>query len=207
MSYEKLLQGINLSIKDRFNIDSGSCESIFALCPQELTVKAMYRLERITDPKSKTRKTILVVGIEDDSQTIHAFRWAAIAKEILIDPESSDLYLFICFNQSVPLEVCLRIESTEQFCRKYVIHPEETIEHFMERTFLAKLNSASQGILSADPLIKSFVSVQIEHDWFNTDEQNKWKGILLSGLTGSELIEELFNLNKGENETPEENND
>lgn len=206
MSYEKLIQGVNHNIKDRFNTDSDSCLDVLALCPEELTERTMLRLERIADHKIATRKTILVVGLENDSQTYHAFRWAAIAKEILIDPESSDLYLFICFHQTVPLEICLRIESTEQFCRKYVLHPNETIEHFIERTFLAKPISASQGILSADPLIKSFVSVKNEHEWFDADEQNKWKRILLSGLTGSELIEELFNLNKAENETPEENN-
>lgn len=206
MSYEKLIESFNLKIKDRFNIDSDSCESILSLCPQELAVKKVFRLERIANPKVNTRKTILIVGIEDDKQTVDALRWAAITKEILVDPESSDLYLFICFNQTVLLEVCMKIESTEQFCRKYVMHPDETVEHFLERTFLAKPASASVGLLSADPLKKSFVSVGGEHDWFITEEQNKWKEILLSGLTGSELIEELFNLKKSENETPEENN-
>lgn len=206
MSYEKLIEGFNLKIKDRFNIDSDSCESILSLCPLELVVRNVFRLERIANPKVNTRKTILAVGIEDDKQTVDALRWAAITKEILVDPESSDLYLFICFNQTVLLEVCMKIESTEQFCRKYVMHPDETVEHFLERTFLAKPASASSGLLSADPLIKSFVSVEGEHDWFKTEEQNKWKEILLSGLTGSELIDELFNLKKSENETPEENN-
>lgn len=206
MSYENLIQGISLAIRDRFSIDTDSCANILALCPQELSEKAMLRFERITEPKLPTRKTVLIVSIEDDSRTVHALRWAAIAKEILTDPESSDLYLFICFKQNVPLEVCLRIESTEQFCRKYVLHPAETIEHFLERTFLAKPASSSQGSLSADPLIKSFVSVEVENSWFNTEEQNRWKTILLSGSTGSDLIEELFNLNKGENEVPEENN-
>lgn len=206
MSYEKLIESINLATKDRFNIDLSSAERILTLCPQELTIKNVFRLERIAEPKIKTRKTILVVGIEDDKQTIDVLRWAAITKEILVDPESSDLYLFICFNQPVPLEVCMRIESTEQFCRKYVIHPNETIEHFLERTFLAKPNSASGGSLSPDPLIKSFIAVQAEHDWFKTDEQTKWKEILLGGWTGSELIEELFNLKNDINETPEENN-
>ena len=177
-----------------------------SLCPLELAVRNVFRLERIANPKVNTRKTILAVGIEDDKQTVDALRWAAITKEILVDPESSDLYLFICFNQTVLLEVCMKIESTEQFCRKYVMHPDETVEHFLERTFLAKPASASSGLLSADPLIKSFVSVEGEHDWFKTEEQNKWKEILLSGLTGSELIDELFNLKKSENETPEENN-
>ena len=206
MSYEKLIEGFNLKIKDRFNIDSGSTESILSLCPQELVVRNVFRLERIAEPKIKTRKTILVVGIEDDKQTVDALRWAAITKEILVDPESSDLYLFICFNQTVLLEVCMKIESTEQFCRKYVMHPDETVEHFLERTFLAKPTSSAQGSLSADPLIKSFVSVELENNWFNSEEQNRWKRILLSGSTGSDLIEELFNLKKGENEVPGENN-
>ena len=206
MSYEKLIEGINLKIKDRFNIDSDSCKSILSLCPHELTVKDVFRLERIANPKVNTRKTILVVGIEDDKQTVDVLRWAAITKEILVDPESSDLYLFICFNQTILLEVCMKIESTEQFCRKYVMHPDETVEHFLERTFLSKPASASAGLLNADPLLKSFVSVGAEHDWFKTGEQNKWKEILLSGLTGSELIEELFNFKKSENETPEEYN-
>jgi hypothetical protein len=206
MSYEELIKAITLKAKDRFNIDSNSFENILSLCPQELTIRTLLRLERIAQPKIQTRKTILVVGIEDVDQTVHALRWAAIAKELLVDPESSDLYLFICFNQSVPLDVCLMIESTEQFCRKYVLHPEETVEHFLERTFLAKASSPTQGSLSADPLIKSFVSVQLEHNWFDANEQNNWKSTLLGGLTGYELIEELFYLKKDKDETPEENN-
>lgn len=206
MSYEKLVKGINHAIRNRFKIDTDSGTNILSLCPQELPEKFMFRLERIAEPRLTTRKTILLVAIEDDSQTIHAFRWAAIAKEILTDPESSDLYAFICFKQNVPIDVCLRIESTEEFCRKYVLHPDESIELFLERTFLAKTTTSSQDSLSADPLIKSFDSVGLKHSWFNSEEQNHWKRILLSGTTGSDLIEELFNLNKGKNEVSEENN-
>lgn len=207
MNYENLIQGVNLAIQDRYSVDTDSCSLMLSLCPPELSDHAIFRLERIAEPKLLTRKTILISSIEDDSQTIHALRWAALAKEILTDPESSDLYLFIYFKQTTQLEVCLRIESTEQFCRKYVMHPEETVENFLGRTFLAKPTSSSQGSLSADPLLKSFVSVGLENNWFTPEEQSKWKQILLSGSTGSDLIEELFNLNKGGNEVPEENND
>lgn len=73
----------------------------------------------------------------------------------------------------------LRIESTEQFCRKYVLRPTETLENFLERTFLAKPNAVIKELLSTDPLIKSFLAVQSENNWFNSEEQKKWKEALL----------------------------
>lgn len=196
---------ISSNIQDRFTIfyDEVSKE-ILSLSPEELSKKNIMRLKRINNPlEINNRKTILLVCLENIEQLTYVLKWASIAKEILLDPESADLYLFICFNNEITSEMCIRIESTDQFCRKYVLRPSETYDQFLERTFLAKPNSSGQELLSTDPLLKAFSLVEEDYDWFSSKEQNRWKSSLLSGLTGSDLIEDLFTSNISENETPE----
>jgi len=195
MKFEELENTIHLCIKDRFVVDDSDIFKILLkVSPDELSIKKVLRLKRNNYPNLKTYKTILVVGITDDKEMAFPLKWAASVKEILLDPETSDLYLFIYQNGNISLETCLRIESTEQFCRKFILHPKETIEHFLERTFLAKLEASTEEVLSTDPLLKAFTEVQKEFDWLTSKEQKRWSEILLSGKTGSELIEDLFKI-------------
>ncbi|WP_312107604.1 hypothetical protein, partial [Lachnoclostridium sp.] len=85
---------------------------------------------------------------------------------------------------------CLRIEATEQFCRKYVILPDEDIAEFVNRTFLQKyVDSTKQN--GSDPVERAFAKTVESHSWLTPEMQKKWKKALLS-LNGSELIDELL---------------
>lgn len=202
---KEFTEHISTNIQDRFTIvDDEVSQEIFSLSPEELSKKYIIRLKRINSHMEiNNRKTILLVGLENIDQLTYVLKWASIAKEILLDPESADLYLFICFDNEITHDMCIRIESTDQFCRKYVLRHNETYDQFIERTFLAKLNSSGQELLSTDPLLKAFSLVEDDHAWFTSKEQIRWKTSLLSGLTGSDLIEDLFTSNISENETPE----
>ena len=52
--------------------------------------------------------------------------------------------------------------------------------------------STTESHLGRDPLTKAFQSVEPNYAWFTDEEKEKWKKGFLSGLTGSDLIDEIF---------------
>ena len=201
MKKELLIKAIYIAIDGLFQIqpDEGFSKKLEEIKPRELTDVATLRIQRlpnseITMLSFDTWRTVLVTVLANKDQVRHALRWAALVKDVLLDPESSDLYLFIAFENQADLtiESCIHLESTEQFCRKYVLRPEETPEQLVERTFLAPLISSSMNTRVSDPLIAAFSNTGSQHTWFNTAEQNRWQKIFLSGKKGDELVDELF---------------
>jgi len=141
-------------------------------------------------------KTVVLIEIDTDDDNYlkielkEAINWIASIKESLIGSENSDLYLFLALNYQISKEECLRIEATEQFCRKYVILPDEDIAEFVNRTFLQKyVDSTKQN--GSDPVERAFAKTVESHSWLTPEMQKKWKKALLS-LNGSELIDELL---------------
>lgn len=201
MKMENFIHALNGAVDGRFKMqhteDGLKLEEIR---PGKLTDVKVFRLQKIpTLPKTTNPlqywKTILVTVLKKDSELGNALQWAALAKDALLDPESADLYLFIIFedNVNVPIETCIRIESTEQFCRKYVSRPGESPENLIERTFLAPLENLNENNNALfDPILKAFTFVEKEYSIFNTNEQNKWREAFLSGKNGSEIIDDLF---------------
>lgn len=201
MTKELLITAIDIAIDGRFQIDpnEGFLKKLEEIKPSELTDAAVLRIQRLPSSEGPTLsldtwRTVLVTVLVNKVQLRLAFEWAALVKETLLDPESSDLYLFIAFGNHINLtiEYCILIESTEQFCRKYVLRPEETPEQLIERTFLAPLINSSVNNRISDPLLAAFSITGNQRTWFNTAEQNKWQKIFLSGKKGDELVDELF---------------
>lgn len=200
MKKEEFIEAINKAINGRFKIQPKKDAPKFdEIKPSELTDVTVFRIQKIpilqnTSIPLQYWRTILVTLLKNDSQLEKALQWAALVKEALLDPESSDLYLFIIFDNSVniTMESCIRIESTEQFCRKYVARPEESPEQLIERTFLTPLADLSAKNILFDPLISAFSSLESKYPSFNTLTQNKWREAFLSGKNGSEIINELF---------------
>jgi len=201
MKIEYLLSEIAKIINDRFIIDNSQLSNrLIDEAPSELSIKQVIRIKHNNCPDLTTFKTILVVSIENEKELVYPLKWIATVKEMLLDPESADLYLFVFQNGNISLESCLRIESTEQFCRKYILYPEESFEHFLGRTFFTKLAVSAEDILDSDPLLKAFSAVQKDHKWFASNEQKRWAEIFLSGKTSAELIEDLITINTENNE-------
>jgi len=152
-----------------------------------------------SDESNQFGKTILVTGIEPD-QIRDVLQWAALCKEVLLDPETSDVYLFIMwpgeYNPSI--EECLRIEANEDFCRKFVLRPGETVESFIERTFLKKIDAPEPLDLGQDPLISAFSGLEQQFSWLDEGEKARWRAAFNSGASSFELFNTLLTSNKSE---------
>lgn len=205
MDMNLFLDVLKKVINSQFIIQSDeyALKKIDEIKPEGLTDTFVLRIQRnrILQTPSKPLnywRTIIVTELASKIQLESALQWAASAKEILLDPESADLYMFIIFknNVNISIETCIRIESTEQFCRKYVARPGESPEDLISRTFLTSLDDFSKSpdipILD-DPIDIVFSSLKKDFLWFNATEQKNWRENFLSGKSGSEIINTLFN--------------
>jgi len=169
-------------------------EVLLSYAPDELIHKKVIRIQRNnknTKFKTDNWKTLLIVELEDQSNLKLALDWVVLVKESLLDPQTADIYLFLTFSSAVSIEECLRIESTEQFCRKYVLLPEEDVSEFVNRTFLQRLVNSTDTIEGKDPLESAFSKTSEKHNWLTSEMQKRWKSAF-SDLSGSELIAALL---------------
>ncbi len=148
-------------------------------------VLRLRRYERV-----ESWKTILIVSLETKEQLRMAFRWAANVKDDIGITEATDLYLIGIFeNDFVSDDEILGYETNELFCRKFFKRKDETAESLFERTFLAKLYGDTDTKKIDDPLS---LALSKTFDNYKNFDPDAWRIALLSGKTGTELIEDLF---------------
>ncbi|WP_378956284.1 ABC-three component system middle component 1 [Pelosinus sp. sgz500959] len=198
MKFDRIKSKIRDMINDRFEFEDNAIfeSELLSLADENLKNKGILRIKRL-GIKVDSWKTLALVEIEaDDENDIKvelkkAISWLAAVKEFLLGTESTDLYLFLAFNGEVCIEECLRIESTEQFCRKYVLLPGEEISEFVNRTFLQKLINSGATIDGEDPLERAFSETAAKYKWLTPEIQKTWKKAF-SDLSGSELVDALL---------------
>lgn len=187
-------------LNDRFEFDNNDYleNELLSLADGDMRYNEILRIKRL-GIKVDSWKTILLVEIEaDDENDIkvelkRTISWLASVKESLLGVENTDLYLFLAFNSEVNIEECLRIESTEQFCRKYVLLPGEEITEFVNRTFLQKLINGADTIDGEDPLERAFSKTVAKYSWLTPELQKTWKKAF-SDLSGSDLADNLLEI-------------
>jgi hypothetical protein len=200
MKINDLTTTLHNYLQSRYRSEENSkiLEALKSVSPPELEDKTLFRIQRAYYPNIENLywKTLLVVGINHKEQLKHAITWTATVKDLLLNPESSDLYLFLCWKEEIQpsLDECLRIEATEEFCRKFVVRPNEDCESLIDRTFIKTIDNSSQNITGSDPLVTALSDVEKEYPWLNHAEQQKWRDAFNSGMSGIELIEELFDI-------------
>ena len=171
-------------------------EELLSLSAENLKYKEILRIKRLST-EIDSWKTLVFIEIAADGESEiktelkSALSWIAAVKENLLGSESTDLYLFLAFNRDINDEECLRIESTEQFCRKYVLLQNEEISDFVNRTFLQEFISSEDTAESTDPLERSFTNTLAQFSWLTPEVQKRWKKSF-SELSGSELFDELL---------------
>ncbi|TMO91265.1 ABC-three component system middle component 1 [Pseudoalteromonas ruthenica] len=136
-------------------------------------------------------KTILISSCNSLNSSERALHWAANVRDILPEPYSSDIYLFLDI-ENASHEDCNRLEADELYCRKYVKRPKETTHDFIARTFLALPTSVEDLEQLSDPISASLSRVSEKHQWFSSEIKKAWRNALLSGKTPQEMVEELF---------------
>lgn len=198
MKFNKIKSIICEMINNRYEVDNNTDfeKELLSLAHEELKYKQIIRLKRL-GIEVDSWKTIVIVEIEaDDEISIKvelkkAISWLATVKESLLGVESTDLYLFLAFNSDVSKEECLRIESTEQFCRKYVLLPGEEIHEFVNRTFLQSLMNHADIIDGEDPIERAFSKTVAQYNWLTPKMQKAWKKAFIN-LSGNELSDALL---------------
>jgi len=197
MKLDNIKSEICTTIKDRFNLEEGNDfkNELLSLADKKLTNKEILRIKRI-GIESDNWKTLVLIELDAISgkdikiELKNAISWIASVKETLLGTENTDLYLFLVFNGEVDRDECARIESTEQFCRKYVLMPDEDISDFLNRTFLQKLVENKVAI-DGDPIEKAFSETSKKFAWLTTKEKDVWKKAFCE-FSGSDLADKLL---------------
>ena len=191
---EKLILEIENITVDRFDIQKNSevIDDILLSSDDALLDKSSLRLRRSSNSSGGWR-TILLASISDKEELLNVIKWAAACRDLLTEPEASDLYLFIDASRcNFSIEEATKIESSEQFCRKYVTRPDESLSEFFKRTFLQPLIGTDSHTHISDPLLDALKKTGKEHSWFTEEDQIFWREAFLSGTSGSDLVEMLF---------------
>lgn len=206
MTFDQFTTYIIDNIESRFSLEGQNDikTEMKSLISEDIRDKQVVRFCRQStfDNLNTHWKTLLMVGITSDNNLRDALQWTAICKELLLDPETSDVYLFIIWSgeRKTSMEECLRIEASEDFCRKFVLRPNETKESFIERTFITKIDVPDPVDLGQDPLIAAFSGLEEQFLWFDEIEKAKWRVAFNSGTSSFELFNILINQKSGNNE-------
>lgn len=180
----------------RFIVDSNEqlASELQEITPQSLEDKLIIRLRR-NWPNAAGERTLLIAVLASQTELKIALQWAAAVRDELLDPENGDLYLFAAIkDESLSLEQCTDVESSDRICRRYILRPNESIGDFLSRSFVAPVMSgrSTEGIF--DPLYLALEKTADNHQWLTREEQKIWQEALLSGKSGRDLIDSLFHL-------------
>jgi hypothetical protein len=204
MQPDEILDELFTRIKDRYVLENENekSNSLKKLYPVTSGGIRVLRIRRTSFEKSCWKTLLFAFEIGQES-IANCFTWAAAVQEELLNNESSDLYLFLIpkISEKMPKENCIYIESNDQFCRKYVMRPEESFLELMNRTFLNSHQTDAQINEMSDPLLAALNKTGQSIDFFSQEDQNTWKNILLSGMQGMEIAEELI---KASTEKPQD---
>ncbi|HGI7045189.1 TPA: ABC-three component system middle component 1 [Klebsiella pneumoniae] len=157
---------------------------------------AAVRLKRLKLVKAGWR-TVLITECPYGVEYIQsAFRWAADVRDMLAEPQTVDLYMFMLI-KGIESEDASRFETDDRFCRKIVLREEEDIDSFLDRSFLASLTPVSVGNEINDPLLASLSSLCQVHSWVKPHIE-QWRELLLSEKTGDEVVQSLKTVTFGD---------
>ncbi|MGE6117741.1 ABC-three component system middle component 1 [Aeromonas salmonicida] len=150
---------------------------------------AMVQLKRANRGGAGWR-TVLISAFPFDLAKIQgAFRWAADVRDMLAEPQTADLYMFMLI-KGIASEDAARLETDDRFCRKVVVREQEDVDSFLDRTFLATLSPAGNPDNISDPVLASLGSLSFAHPWVKPHIETL-RELLLSGQSGVDIAEAL----------------
>lgn len=154
--------------------------------------KHILRLKRKNKLELKSYRTVLLVQIKETDEFRSVLQWVAAVKNSLTDPETSDLYLILISENNIfTIDDSMRIEATEQFCKKYVQRVAENPESLIMRTCLAGFSVNSENSIQSDPVNNAFSETNQKFTWFEESVQKIWKEAFYSEDNGNELLDRI----------------
>ncbi|MCH4814042.1 ABC-three component system middle component 1 [Vreelandella neptunia] len=183
MTLQQLTSAISQRAEGRYEVHLTDALEL----PEVEHISKIIRLKRSRIDKAGWRTVLLIELPLSAVQTAH--QWAADVREVLPEPETSDLYMFLLISD-VTNDEAARIETDDRFCRKIVGRKSESIMDFLDRTFLAGLDPPGDVEKLSDPLVSALNSLSTAHPW--TDPHIPlWKAELLSNTNGADFVRVL----------------
>lgn len=186
LTINEMMAAIVARAEGRYDV---SCiESDLLSLSSDASKSGVCRLRRLS--AGAGWRTILISTLVFDPASLQAARrWAADVRDVLPEPQTADLYMFLLI-EDIPKEEAARIETDDRFCRKVVLRTSETANDFLDRTFLATLSPTGESGIIGDPLLAALAAMADKHPWTET-QLPVWRELLLSGKSGSEVAQEL----------------
>lgn len=121
-----------------------------------------------------------------------ANQWAADVRDMLPEPETADLYMFLMIS-GIAMDDAARIETDDRFCRKVVVREVEAAGDFLNRTFLAALDPAGDVETLSDPLVSALKTLAAARPW-SSPHISVWRAQLLTNTNGADVVRVLTDL-------------
>ena len=183
MTLEDLTTAISQRAENRYQVQAAEAIEL----PDVDHPSTILRLKRQRNTNAGWR-TVLLIEVPSSSLQA-AYQWSADIRDVLPEPETSDLYMFMLIGDISDNEAA-RIETDDRFCRKVVARQLEDALDFLDRTFLAALDPPGNVETLSDPLISAFKAMVKSHPWTGR-HMAVWKTELLSTSNGGDVVQIL----------------
>lgn len=183
MKLQQLTAAISQRAEGRYEVHLADAVDL----PEVEHSSEILRLKRSRIDKAGWRTVLLIELPSSAVQAAH--HWAADVRDVLPEPETSDLYMFLVISD-VTNDEATRIETDERFCRKIVARQSEAVMDFLDRTFLAALDPPGDVETLSDPLISALNSLSAAHPWTGP-HITALKAELLSNTSGADVVRVL----------------
>lgn len=171
-------------------------EGRYEVCPRDVTELMLPEVDYESDVIRLKRSHIEKAGwrtillIELPLAALQAAnQWAADVRDVLPEPETADLYMFLMIS-GIAKDDAARIETDDRFCRKVVVRESEAAADFLNRTFLAALDPAGDVETLSDPLVSALNALTKAHPW-SAPHIAAWKAELLTNRNGADVVRVL----------------
>ncbi|WP_338884791.1 ABC-three component system middle component 1 [Aeromonas hydrophila] len=187
LTIPEMVAAISKRAEDRYEVSLS--DTLELASPSIDIYSAMVQLKRANREGAGWR-TVLIAAFPFDLAKIQgAFRWAADVRDMLAEPQTADLYMFMLV-EGIASEDAARLETDDRFCRKVVVREQEDVDSFLDRTFLATLSPAGNSDNISDPVLTSLGSLSLAHPWVKPHIETL-RELLLSGQSGVDIAEAL----------------
>ena len=187
LTIPEMVAAISKRAEDRYEVSlSDSFESALPSNDIDSTTVQLKRINR----EGAGWRTVLIAAFPFDLAKVQgAFRWAADVRDMLAEPQTADLYMFMLI-EGIASEDAARLETDDRFCRKVVVREQENLDSFLDRTFLATLSPAGSSDNISDPVLTSLNSLSFARPWVEPYLET-WRELLLSGQSGVDIADAL----------------
>lgn len=182
---QELASAIILRVEGRYDVYPRDVKEL--MLPEVEYNSHVLRLKR-SHIEQAGRRTVLLIELPLTALQA-ANQWAADVRDVLPEPETSDLYMFLIIN-GIAKDDAARIENDDRFCRKFVLRESEATGDFLNRTFLAVLNPAGDVETLSDPLVSALNTLSAAHPW-TSPHISDWKAQLLTNKNGADVVRVL----------------